>query len=70
MTNLKVFNPDSHCCHQPNQSQTQQNQSTAPTLNERAEALLDLHQQHLDAIHKATELIANLLGNRPGDHAT
>lgn len=70
MTNLRVFNPDSHFCHQRTENQIPQSQSTAPTLNERAEALLDLHQQHLDAIQKATELIANLLGNLPGDHAT
>lgn len=37
-------------------------------LSSRIEALLDLHQQQLEAIQQATQLIANSLENAPDDH--
>lgn len=43
-------------------------QSVDQVHSSNAEALLDLHQQQLDAIHAATLLISNLLKNAPDVH--
>lgn len=42
--------------------------SESPRHSSRIEALLDLHQQQLEAIQQATRLIANSLENTPDDH--
>lgn len=62
-------NPESHVLPERTQSQQQSPTDQSGRLPfSRNELLLDLHQQQLDAIHKATELIANSLRFAPDDH--
>lgn len=81
-TPFRIFDPDhpgQPRIHQPRQTdgtrqsqpsspKTSTRQSADPVLGFKIEALLDLHQQHLDAIHAATILISNLLKNAPDVH--
>ena len=63
-THLKVFNPDPD--PSPPNPETMPASEPRPTCGSHDlppiyEALLDLHQQQLDAIHAATKLIAHCM---------
>lgn len=68
--NTPFGEPQSQSQPQPtNHNQSEScHQSAALPLSSKIEALLDLHQQQLEAIQAATELIARTLGFNPDDH--